>query len=277
MQSIRSNEVEATGRLIERQMLLARFRQANAGETAATGERYRFITISRDLGAQGNLVASELAARLGWRIYDKEIVDYIAANSNVHKDLVRELDERAQNLVHDTVDRLLRMAEGVSFGNEEYHKALLKTLASFAALGGVIIVGRGGAYALQGQPGLHLRITASPDVRVGRIRERHGITLEEARRRVQRVDAERRSFLHHHFKASPENENYYDLIINTDRMSALQAAEAVLGMMQERPLPAPEPEAAPSPAPIPPGFQSRPNEARRPGTKSAGWGQSMHS
>ncbi len=232
MQSMNSNEVKGAGRLIERQMLLARFRQAGAGKAQKATGQYRFITISRDLGALGNFIASELATRLGWQVFDKEIVDYIAANSNVRLDLVKELDERAQNLMHDTVDRLLRMAEGVSFGNEEYHKALLKTLATFAAVGNVIIVGRGGANALQGQPGLYVRVTASLEIRVRRISERHRIPLDEARRKVQQVDAERRGFLQHHFKASAADERYYDLVINTDRTSVTQAADAVLGIMQ---------------------------------------------
>lgn len=233
MQSIQSNEVHGSGRLIERQMLLARFRQAGLGSVQQAKGRFRFITISRDLGALGNFVASELATRLAWQVYDKEIVDFIAANSNVRLDLVKELDERVQNLIHDTVDRLLHMADGISFGNEEYHKALLKTLATLAALGSAIIVGRGGANALPGQSGLHLRITASPEIRTRRISERHRIPLEEAKRMVQQVDAERRSFLRHHFKASAEDGRYYDLIINTDRISVEQAADAILGMMQQ--------------------------------------------
>lgn len=220
--------------MIERQMLLSRFRHASATrkQSTETTEGYRFITVSRDLGALGNFVASGLAARLHWQVFDKEIVDYIAENSRVRQELVQDLDEKTLSLVHDTVARLLRMAEGVSFGNEEYHKALLKTLATLAAHGGAVIVGRGGACALHGEPGLHMRVTGSLEVRVERIGKRMHLSREEARRLVLQTDAERRSFLQQHFRAKAEDARFYDCIFNTDRVSVEQVVGAVLAIIK---------------------------------------------
>lgn len=235
MQSTKIGDLKGGQRLVERQMLLTKLRQTGSRDAtlpAATG-RHRFITISRDLGALGNFIATELAGRLSWQVFDKEIVDCIAQDARMRHDLVQALDERAKSLIQDTVDRLLRSAEGVSFGSEEYHQALLKTLAALAARGEVILVGRGGTYALQGEAGLHLRITGSLDVRTERISKRFGITIEEARSRVQRVDADRRSFLLQHFRANVEDTRFYDMVFNTDRMSVGQVVSAVLGTIKE--------------------------------------------
>lgn len=225
--------------LVERQMLLTRVREyaglpASAPPTAGL---YRFVTIARDIGARGDEVASRLADRLYWHVFDKEIVDAIARDSRVRQDLVRELDERSQSLVHDTVERLLLMAEGISFGNEEYHKALLKTLAYLAARGHAVIVGRGSAYALQGEPGLHIRITASREVRARRLAEEWQVSLEEARRRMQRVDAERRGFIHHHYRQNVDDPHGYDAIYSSDRLSVAEITAAVVGLMENAGLP----------------------------------------
>jgi cytidylate kinase len=219
--------------LVERQMLLSRVRDyaAPPGSAPETTGSHRFLTIARDIGARGDEVASRLADHLHWQVFDKEIVDFIARDSRVRQDLVRELDERSQSLIHDMVERLLLMAAGISFGNEEYHKALLKTLAYLAARGKAIIVGRGSAYALQGEPGLHLRIIASQEVRVQRLVQQWQVRPEEARGRMLHVDAERRSFIQHHYRQNVDDPRGYDAIYNSDRLSVEEIVAAVLGLM----------------------------------------------
>jgi cytidylate kinase len=218
--------------LVERQMLLARVRNLAASPTTpiSPSSRYRFITITRDVGALGDEVATALAGHLHWHHFDREIVDYIAQDNHVRQDLVRELDETAQNLIHDTVQRLLRTAAGISFGNQEYHQSLLKTLALLAARGDAVIVGRGSVYALQGEPGIHIRIFSSPEVRVQRLAARWGVTPEEARHRMEKVDADRRSFRQHHFGKSVEDLGFFDAVFNTDHLQIEWIVQSILSM-----------------------------------------------
>ncbi len=229
---VRSESPAAT-HLIERQMLLSRVREQATHRREITNPEtpYRFITIARDVGSMGDTVAAGLAQHLGWHVFDKEIVDFIAQDNHVREDLVRELDERSQSLIHDMVQRLLLMAEGISFGNEEYHEALLRTLAYLAARGHAIIIGRGGAYALQGGPGLHVRVIASAEKRVSRLAARWKVSPEEARRRMHEVDVQRRGYIQHHFRQNLDLPYFYDLICNTDHMTTEQAIHAVLGLM----------------------------------------------
>ena len=123
------------------------------------------------------------------------------------------------------------MAEGISFGNQEYHEALLKTLALLAARGEAVIVGRGAVYALQGGPGFHIRIFASNEVRIRRLSEEWRTTADEARRRMEKIDAERRSFRQHHFGQHIEDMRAFDAAFNTDHLASEQIVNAVLGMM----------------------------------------------
>ena len=169
MQPIKSGELSGSAQLVERQMLLWNARQ-RAHETAEEKAHiYRFITISRDVGSLGDALASGLASHLGWHVYDREIVDYIAQNSHVRQNLVQLFDEKDQNLIHDTVQRLLGMIEGGTFGADDYHEALYKTLVSLGTRGRAIFIGRGANFVLKGHPGLHIRVMASPDVRVERL------------------------------------------------------------------------------------------------------------
>jgi cytidylate kinase len=221
--------------LIERQMLLYEerrklIRQQSVDER--TGP-YRFITISRDIGALGDAVASELAMRLKWRVYDKEIVDYIVKHSNVRHSLAEQLDEKAQSLIHDNVERMLLMFQGQSFSNDEYHIALIKALATLAAQGDSILLGHGGAYALQEQPGLHVRITASLPVRVYRLSKRWDMSLEKTRKTVQKIDAERRDFIQRHFRQDRDDIRFFHLVFNTDSLSVDYVVAAIFGIIAQ--------------------------------------------
>jgi hypothetical protein len=232
-----SEEMSGFVHLVERQMLLYEERRKlvrTSSKEAATGP-YRFIAISRDIGALGDIVASELAARLNWTVYDKEIVDYIVRDGRIRKSLVAQLDERAQDRIRDTVDRLFGMFEEQLFGNEEYHVVLLKTLATLAAGGNAILLGHGAAFALQEQPGLRVRITASPPVRVDRLSKRWGLPVEETRRRVLEDDADRRHFVQRHFKLDREETRFFHVVFNTDSFTVDQVVAAVMAIMQHGP------------------------------------------
>jgi hypothetical protein len=234
MDTKQSGQPYNAAHIVERQMLLhdALDKASRARPSSRTSFNYTFITISRDRGSLGDAIARELGQKLGWLVYDKELVEYIAHNSHVRQHLVQRLDERAQNLVHETVQRLLSMAEGGSFGASEYHESLLKSLTCLAVQGGVILVGRGANFVLQSEKGgLHIRIVGSSDVRLRRLAERWSLPEGEARHRMQENDQERRNFIRHHFKRSIDDPAAYDLFFNTDQIQPARVVESVYGIV----------------------------------------------
>jgi cytidylate kinase len=242
-----SESVSSVGHLIERQMLLYEEKRKLVQQNAAAelAGPFNFITISRDVGALGDAVASEIAAGLNWKVYDKEIVDYIAKHSKVRHHLVDQLDEKTQNLVHDSVSGLLKMLQGQSFSNEEYHIALIKTLAALAAQGNAILLGHGGAFVLQDQPGLRVRIPASLPARVNRLSKRWNMPVDKTRRSVLKIDAERRDFIKHHFNQDKDDIRFYHLVFNTDNLTVDYIVISILGIIERsrQQVPTPQPVA----------------------------------
>jgi cytidylate kinase len=221
--------------LVERQMLLHEQRHKLIRQHADDELQgpYHFITVSRDIGALGDAVASEIAARLRWKVFDKEIVDYIAKHSHISKDLVDQLDEKAQSLVHESVERWMLMFQMESYRNDEYHIALIKALVTLAAQGRSVLLGRGGAYVLQEQPGLHVRITASLPVRVRRLSKLWSTSIGETNKIVLKTDAERREFIQHHFKPDRDDNLFFHLIFNTDNLSVDYVAAAIVAVIEQ--------------------------------------------
>ncbi len=235
MKPSRSGIEFGTFRMIERQMLLANTREkvVPQGPAEQSSSRYRFITISRDKGSFGDDISQRLGQRLGWQVYDREILDYIARNSHVRQGLVEQLDERAQNLVHETIQRFLRLADGGSFGIAEYYESLAKTLAYLATRGEAILIGRGANFITRDEKqGLHVRITASPMVRVQRLSARWRVPPAEACWRMKELDAQRRGFIRQHFKQNIDDSRFYDLICNTDHLTQEQVVESLVGVVR---------------------------------------------
>lgn len=235
MKSQGVSELDLTGDIIERQMRLrdARLQTEHANREKTSSFRYRFLTITRDGGSLADEVARELAVRLGWHVFDKEIVNHIAEHSHVRENLVRQLDERSQGLIQDTILRMLRMPEYPSFGTEEYHAALLKTLAYISTQGNAIVVGRGANFALrEEEEGLNVRLTGSLEVRARRIAEKLKLSAEEARDRTRAEDEERRKFIHQYFRQDINDVRFYDLMLNTDRLSVKEVVSSVMAVLR---------------------------------------------
>lgn len=234
MKPTTSGESYGSAQLVERQMLFKHVREATQRSPTEKPIRcFKYLTISRRIGSLGDAIAQEVAAKLGWHVCDREIVDYIAQNSHVRQSLVNELDEKAQSMIYDRVQRLLRLPDGDSFGIEEYHEALLKTLTYLAARGELIVVGRGSNFALRDDyNGLHVRITAPLEVRAQRLSKRWSVSIAEARRRLQELDHARREFVREHFREDIDDPHAYDLILDTNRLTVHQAASAILTMIR---------------------------------------------
>jgi cytidylate kinase len=232
MEYMGTDEPDRSADLVERELRLWYAQREAAREKFKEESGFQFLTIARDEGSLGNEIAQELARRLGWHVFDKEIVTWIARNSHVRENLVRQLDQKSQSLIEDAVSRLLRMPEYASFGSEEYHEALLETLVCLATHGSAILVGRGANYALrENEQGLNVRITASREVRVQRLSESWKATPEEARRRMESDDEERRKFIRQYFRRDFDDLCFYDIVYNTDRASAKRIASSILVFM----------------------------------------------
>ena len=55
----------------------------------------RVITIGRQYGSAGHDIGQMVAEALGYKFYDKELVEIAAKKSNISKEAVDDIDEKA--------------------------------------------------------------------------------------------------------------------------------------------------------------------------------------
>jgi len=79
---------------------------------------------------------------------------------------------------------------------------------------------------------LRVLVTASTETRIRRVAEFERIIRAEAERRIAASDRERQEYFQRSYKLQEELPAHYDLVINTDVLTAAQAASVVLAAAQ---------------------------------------------
>jgi len=186
-------------------------------------EAPRVITVSRQLGSGGRIVAEILSRRLGWSLWDRELVDAIAENTALARSLVERFDEKT---VSD-IEALVRSAMGEpELGGFMYKRQLTRVVFSIAKHGAAVILGRGANFLLP--KALNVRIEAAEETRIANMIRVEGLTHPEAVERIHLSDRERAAFTRKVFDRDIGDCRSYDIVIQADCFTPAQAAEVIL-------------------------------------------------
>lgn len=200
-----------------------------------------YITISRLPWAEGDAVAGRVAERLGWELFDRELVNFIARDSKTYEQFVTSLDERSRRAMDDWIQTAL---DGASLGHLRYLRHLKRVLVTVALHGNVVIIGRGGNFVLPPEAGLRVLIMGSERRRRQRLAEAKDLSSRKAAKALRQEDGQRLDFLRTHFAAAARELEYYDLVVNTDMLDVEAAATVITDgfyTLDRRPLAYPPP------------------------------------
>jgi cytidylate kinase len=187
--------------------------------------------VSREAGSGGKPIAKAVAKKLGFKFYDKQLINMIARKAKKRKQLINSLDEKDRGFVDDLVHSFLNPDY---VPEESYIKNLCKVLLSLARKGGCVVLGRGGNFIAREYGGLHVRVVAPFLVRAGYTAQYEGYTIYKARERVRKFDKDRKEFVKQYFGKDASNANYYDLVVNTTYLSIEQARDVVIMAFKQK-------------------------------------------
>lgn len=173
------------------------------------------ITLGRQHGSNGHLIARRLAEELGYKCYDKEIVDEAAAASAFSKEIFDSYDEKRVSTYILSTPHYIGMNEGFHL-NMQVAAAQFETMRRLAEKGDCIFVGRCADYVLRNQDDvLRIFIMGDMETRIKTMMGRRSLSYDQARRLVREVDKDRSSYYKYHTdQIWGESENY-DLCIDS--------------------------------------------------------------
>ena len=196
---------------------------------------YSVISIARTLSAGGESIGRMVAGELGMRYVDNEIIDQAAALVGLtDKDIAQVEIETRKSLIERILESFAGAGGGADApatpamsGRPGYEQIIIDVLHRTASEGNVVIVAHGSAIALADRTDvLRVLVTASKDTRTARLIAlgRGKTTAEQL---IEESDQSRAEFLRRFYQLEEETQTHYDLVVNTDRLSAQQAAAVV--------------------------------------------------
>jgi hypothetical protein len=208
--------------------------EAKAQSRASQVQPPLIVTVSRDFGSRGDEIARMLANQLAIPLYDRQILERSANRAHVDPARFEGLDSFQSSSVSSFIFSLLTGSGG---DLQTYQRALFEAVLELAQRD-CVLVGRGAHLILSGKRTFRVRIVGSRMVCAKRVSEEMGIPLEAAERKVYEINNKRHKSIENLFKDSYEHcsLNYaknFDLIINTDRISAEGAVPIIMMAMQQ--------------------------------------------
>jgi cytidylate kinase len=183
------------------------------------------IAMTREMGSLGKDVASEVARRLGRHVVHHEIIDNLANKMRLRKShVMRFLEGKSgmwERMTTDktslsiyTADELFAMAEDQQIG---------------------VIRGWGAAHLLRMCPHvIAIRVCAPFEIRVKRMMERLNTDDRDFVENEIRLSEEAHGAItRRHFGISWQHSDLYDLVLNTERLSVDECADAVMEVIED--------------------------------------------
>jgi cytidylate kinase len=183
---------------------------------------FRLVTIEREYGCGGGVIAARLAERLGWKLWDQLITEEIARLARVDAATVKRCDERMDSRLHRLAKSFWRGSyeRGSPLGDQVFDTDCMMSWMQDIANrigreGNAVVVGRGTPYLLRENPDAFHVFLYAPRAEKIRRTIADGHTEEEAEERVDSVDRERIAYVKHYFNADWPTRSLYHLMLNT--------------------------------------------------------------
>lgn len=191
----------------------------------------RIITISREFGSGGRTIGKLVAEKLGYRFYDRELVDKVAERSGFSPEFIEESGEYASarnSLLFALATASQYSPNGLSMHDKLYIEQT-KIIEELAQEGGCVIVGRCADYILRDHKDcLHVFIHADMESRAKRIVARYGEQDKSPEKRLAEKDQKRKVYYKNYTGRSWGQAQNYDLCLNSGVLGVELCAQLVV-------------------------------------------------
>ena len=182
------------------------------------------VTVSRDPGSGGKLIAKGIAECIDFDLFHQEVIHEMAQSANVSKRIVESLDEKGLSMLEDWVAASIHKHH---LWPDAYLQHLLKVIGTIGKHGKAVLVGRGANFVLAPENTFRLRVIAPRAFRAQKVAEAFDLPLKDAEHRILKTESERRAFIRKYYHKDIEDPIHYDLVINTGNIQLDEAIESV--------------------------------------------------
>lgn len=182
------------------------------------------LVIGREYGSGGYDIAKRLADELGYKLYDKEVVELAAKKGNFDHEEVKKMDESAKGSFLYSI-AMGNYSVGTLGGpvyydlpiNDKLFLAQSEIIKEHAMEAPCIFVGRCADYVLRNAeiPHLSVFLYADMDYKIARVSKRLELSEQKAKDRIVKTEKQRRSYYDYYTNGSWGKMKNYDMCLNT--------------------------------------------------------------
>jgi len=183
----------------------------------------RIITIEREYGSGGAVIAQQVASRLGWKLWDQLLTDEIARRMDCARSLVEEHEEQRdsasyrifKNFMRGSFEGSLNAPRLKMVDTDCVREVTQKVVREAADAGNCVIVGRGSAYYLSDRnDAFHVFVYAPFQDKVRRL-QAAGNSEKRAIELAETVDVNRAAFIKQYFNVDWPERHRFHLMVNS--------------------------------------------------------------
>lgn len=184
------------------------------------------ITIGRQFGSGGLLVAKKLGEKLGIPVYDNELITRAAQDSGFDIEFFKRSDEKKSIF---SFSALFTSSSENYMSDSGLFNMQCETIRSIAEQGSAIIVGRCADYVLREHDNVVSVFLTSPlEARARRVMERDGLSQEEAMAKIQKKDTGREAYYNYFTFGNWGVASTYNLCIDSSIMGIDGTADLII-------------------------------------------------
>ncbi|HET6277360.1 MAG TPA: cytidylate kinase-like family protein [Candidatus Polarisedimenticolia bacterium] len=223
--------------LIDRHIALLEIRRKLGEESRAGGrsglssKQGPWLTISKELGSGGEEIGRLVAERLGWHLFDREILEAIARTTRTRERLLSRLDERAVSRLDEFFANVLM--PGVP-SQEAFLNEMMQVIWMLGRDGHAVLLGRGANWILDASYGLRVRLTSPVEERVDRVARQGGTSHLDAQKQVHRDDTRRAGFIRQVYDRDIADPLGYDLTLNTAALGTDACERIIVAALRDK-------------------------------------------
>jgi len=184
----------------------------------------KIVSIEREFGCGGSVVAEKLAAHLGWKLLDQSLTEEIARLAQVSPAAVEKCDGRLDPLIYrlgkvfwrGSYERSLPVSSQETFDADRMVALVKQVVEQAAASGHCVILGRGSPYFLRDRKDTLRVFLFAPRAFKFHFLKAHTKSEAEANELLDSIDRDRKDFVKHYFGAEWPLRSLYHAMINTE-------------------------------------------------------------
>lgn len=197
-------------------------------------KQFPMITISRESGTDGHLIAELLAKKLDIPFYDKDLITIASRETRFAEKAFEQAENTATTaLGYALSNRSNRSLYGMPLNDQLFmvQSGIIRTIADKEP---AVFVGRCADYVLSGyKPSIDIFLQADEETRAKIVAEREKISVKEAKTRNAREDKARATYYNYYTDRKWGDMKNYDIALNVSHLTAEEAADILAAYINQ--------------------------------------------